>query len=574
MSILSMVTIRTKLIAMSILMLTGVLVVGIIGYNQNSRSNAALADMYNNKLKSVMLLSDAGVQSNANYVNILKLISSDDIQTQKEAVNNINVRQTAIDSDFKDFEKIGISGYAKLNYDQLKINLKAWKDIVDQTVQLTNDGKTAEAAAAFNASGHDIFEGMQASMRSLQAYYVQNAGQVYKMANDASKSSMLLLMVIIAAVSAICVVFGILITISIAGPMKRVLHLIGKTSDLDLVNDTSFDLMLKYRDEMGVMVRSVADMRKSLRTMAGKVMAISDSLAENAEQLNISTDENVKTVNQVVNAINEIAEGNGNQAEMINKANETVAEVVKSIGRVNGAAFESVKTAQESLEAVATGYDAVQVVSGKMIENIGITDVVSNSISELSEVIGKVGKITDVINSIAAQTNLLALNAAIEAARAGEAGKGFAVVAEEIRKLAEGSSSAAKEIAVIVKETVYKNEAASENLTKARIVVNEQEKAVNTTRDAFDKIKLAVEGIAHKTTMAAEKLTEIDTAAKGIFDQTQDMAAIAEQSAASSEEISASSQQQLAAMELVAKAAEELTAMAAELNSEISRFKV
>lgn len=192
----------------------------------------------------------------------------------------------------------------------------------------------------------------------------------------------------------------------------------------------------------------------------------------------------------------------------------------------------------------------------------------------MSTSIGRVGEITEVINSISDQTNMLALNAAIEAARAGEAGKGFAVVAEEIRKLADGSSKAAQEIALIVRDTIDKNSFASENMNKAKEIVANQNQAVINTKEAFLRMETLVDSIATRTMNAAKMLSEITDHSRTLSVHTQDMAAVAEQSAASSEEISASSEEQLAAIETIAKAASDLSGMAIDLNKEIGAFKI
>lgn len=574
MNFLSKIKIRTKLTILIALMLTGILIVGTIGYYYNYNSGKALTSIYKQNLITIELLSDVRTQSRANFANILKLALITEASYQKDVLADIEKRKGAIDANLQEYEKTDFDAYEKEHYAMLKEKLDAWRAILSKSVELSTSGKSNEITEFFRTSGEKPFEDLQTSIRDLVNYNIKNADEVYKQSKAAAKTAETLLVMIIILTAVICIIFGILITRSITNPIARVVSLIGKTSNLDLVNDTSFNSLLKYKDEIGTIVRSVADMRKSLREMAGKVIAISNNLAANSEELTASTDESAKTLNQVVTAINEIAGGNGSQAETINNASSTISYISGSIDEITRVTSESSHNAVKSLELLGEGQNAVKQTMDKMQQNISVADEVNISINELSEEIGKVGSITDVINSIAEQTNLLALNAAIEAARAGEAGKGFAVVAEEIRKLSEGSSSAVKEITNIIGATIEKNKATAKNMDKAKEIVSEQEKAVRITKEAFDKIELSVEDIAIRTRNAASALNNIDTEAKKISNQTQDMAAIAQESAASSEEISAASEEQLASIEMIAKAANDLSVMAMELNDEISKFKL
>jgi methyl-accepting chemotaxis protein len=185
-----------------------------------------------------------------------------------------------------------------------------------------------------------------------------------------------------------------------------------------------------------------------------------------------------------------------------------------------------------------------------------------------------VANIVNVITSISEQTNLLALNAAIEAARAGEAGKGFAVVAEEIRHLAEDSSKAAKEIIDIIGKTTEKTKLAVSNINVANSLVIEQRSALKITQDAFNKIKGLYDNIVAASDKSAKSMEAINEKSKVISDGIQNIAAIAEESAASTEEISASGEEQLASLELVAGAAKELFELSEQLSSEVSKFKL
>lgn len=359
----------------------------------------------------------------------------------------------------------------------------------------------------------------------------------------------------------------------ISKPIIKVTELMKSISNLDLTHNEAYDSLMDYNDECGIMARELNNTRILLNGMVIRLQAIANTLANYSQSLNDTTDENVKTITRVVDAINEIAEGNSNQSHTISEINNTLSYIAEAIGEISDKADIGAKNASNSIDTIKDGQKAVDVQAIKMEESITVTNETGKSIDELNKMIVQVEKNTSVITSIAEQTNLLALNAAIEASRAGDAGKGFSVVADEIRNLADGSSKAAKEIVEIINKTTGLSAVTVDNISKVNALVIEQRDALEITQKEFDKIRLSHESIVINFQNTAQVMKNVNEKSKLISVQTSDIASVVEESAVSAEEVSAAGEHQLTCMEMMVDSSKELANLAEELNIEISKIK-
>ena len=308
-------------------------------------------------------------------------------------------------------------------------------------------------------------------------------------------------------------------------------------SDLALVaahvadGDLTADITVSSKDEVGALAHAFGRMVDQMRSIVGDIMDKANMVASSSQQLNASSQETAANANETAATMSEIS--------------STVEQVSASIQEVAALSLRANNYASE-------GNQGMDSIIGQMRAIADSSAIVSVSIDDLNKKSNEIDQIVALITDIADQTNLLALNAAIEAARAGEQGRGFAVVAEEVRKLAEQSANAAKEIHTLI--TAIQSES-----QKAVASMADGEKEVETGTEVIGEVKAHFEAIIESVQDVTSRVGEVATATEQMSKGVQNIAA--------------STEEQTAAMEEVSASAESLASLSEELNGLVGRFK-
>ncbi|MHB9094275.1 MAG: methyl-accepting chemotaxis protein [Eubacteriales bacterium] len=333
-------------------------------------------------------------------------------------------------------------------------------------------------------------------------------------------------------------------------------------------------LDINTNDEFALLGEKFNSMVENIASLIRNILSAAELVAESSEDLNLGAGESSKTTEQIAATIHMVATGTEDQAKSVEQTSTVIGEMSKGIQEVAGHAQSVLNISVTANETARNGATHVQKAVRQM-QNINQTvNSTANSVRSLGDKSKRIGYIVDVITGIAKQTNLLALNAAIEAARAGEQGRGFAVVAEEVRKLAEQSGGAAKEIADLILEIRDETENAVVAMEAGIQEVVNGTGVVNEAGLAFEDIVNSINHVTNKIQEVSISAEQMAAGAQQAVAAMQNIASISEETAASAEQVAAAAQEQTASIQEVAASASLLAGTAENLKEMVMNFKL
>ncbi len=328
------------------------------------------------------------------------------------------------------------------------------------------------------------------------------------------------------------------------------------------------------KDEVGKLRSAMIQMRSQLWVLISQVAESAEHIASASVQLKEGAGQSAQAANQVAITVTQVADGAQRGQFATTKSIEVFADIIRQIDHMkeNTQAVNGIAT--EAVQKTKQGSSTIKIAVGQMT-NIGSSaQKVNDTVSQLSVASSKIGEIVQMISSIATQTNLLALNAAIEAARAGEQGRGFAVVAEEVRRLAEQSQDATRQIINLINEINKDVANAVTAVEQATQDVRSGIQNVNEAGTQFGEISVLVENVYERTAKVLDSVEKMVSNKLTIETSSREISHMIEETASHTQTVSAATEEQSASMEEIAAASDSLAQLSEQLKETLAKFKI
>ena len=337
-------------------------------------------------------------------------------------------------------------------------------------------------------------------------------------------------------------------------------------------NDLSQAVTVNAVGDFKILTDGIENTRMSLNNVVSMVHNSSRNVASTAEEMSASVEQMTSSSYQVADTVSEISRGAQSQASKTEEVSRAMVDMTMTVQEVATNSQRAAENAKDSNDLINNLGAIAKDLIGKMNSIKEATGESSGVIMELDGKSKQIGEIVNLITNIADQTNLLALNAAIEAARAGEHGRGFAVVADEVRKLAEDSGNAAKQISTLIGEIQEGTQNAVTSMQQGSEEVETGATALNEAASVIENVVSAGNQIANMVQDIAAAAQEQSASIEEVTSSIEEVSAISEESAAGTEEASAAVQEQSATMQELSRSAEDLSGLAGEMKVVVDKF--
>ncbi len=499
---------------------------GLIGITQMGRMDSSLSEVIDYWMPKTRLVGEIRTTSSEYHKSVYEhLFIGTRGQNRVEAEMKSHLEN--LEKSVQEYRRLAEGPDLEL-IDRFRGQWAEYLTLAAPAIELSRDNESDEAIGQMPRV-NEAYQFLSQTLNQLRSLSYEGAGEASERGDRVRRTSTVELLVALVAAIGLGLVLASTITNAIKSPILAVVDQAKRVAQGDLqvktLKSTRSDEIGDLTRSFSIMVESMTDMLHQIAGAVREVQSASTEVSASAQETSSSMAEIASTMSTVSAEVSDqaaevkksmelltslrgtietVARGSQIQVEGITQGAQEVGRMAETAGGTRRMALEVSTATQHSADVAKSGAVAIRQTLDEMNVIREVAGQSREAIGELGRLSGKIGNIVNVISEIADQTNLLALNASIEAARAGEQGKGFAVVASEVRRLAESSAHAAKEIRTmiaLVQEQTAKAVGATSSVTRE---IEKGSDLASQGAEALSQILTSVEDAARQVSQISE----------------------------------------------------------------------
>ena len=562
-----------KLILLISFLMLAVIAIGGTGYHFLSKTNDSMVKMYEEKMAAVELANENRIHARRIETNLFALMQKTTDAESKALMDEMAERAKQFDENLTKLEQMPIDDNKRSEIKDIRDTLGKYREVRVKVIALAAQNKNEEAYTLYKNEGKAYSDSFTKKLIGLATESKKDAEEMNKQNEREFAFANTVFVSVIFLAIIVGLLLGWIIVKQISNRLNDVVKYLGILSTGDFSKAVS-QSSLEDQSEFGSVSRAVDEMKNNVNSLIKQLGDAAQQLSASSEELTANAEQSAQASNQVAGSVTTVAEGAQKQLTLTDAANEIVHQISSAIqqvadntGIVSDSAENTASKANEGEGAIKKAVSQMKIIEEK-------TNDTAMVICELEEKSKQIGQIVDAISNISGQTNLLALNAAIEAARAGEAGRGFSVVAEEVRKLAEQSQDAAKQITGLINEVQMKTNSAVEFMVLGKKEVDAGTQVVSMAGSSFEEILAMVRVMTLQISEISKSIADITSGTEKMVQAVDTIDQEGKKASEQTQTISAATEEQSASTEEIASASQHLASIAEDLQKAIQRFKV